>query len=98
MPPGYAAPRASRPISAAVSSAGAIAPRFSTWPRPSSPWPDTHPDETIERLIFGRADQSEIERAAVAAGMLTLFDAGLAAALEGVTTIEEVTRSIRTEG
>jgi general secretion pathway protein E len=57
-----------------------------------------HPNEAIERLIFARADQSEIERAAVAAGMATLFDAGLAAALEGVTTIEEVTRSIRTEG
>ena len=39
----------------------------------------------------------QIERAAVAAGMVPLFDAGLMAALAGETTIEEVVRSIRTE-
>jgi general secretion pathway protein E len=55
------------------------------------------PDDTIGRLIFARADHLEIERAAVAAGMVPLFDAGLIAALAGDTTIEEVVRSIRTE-
>jgi general secretion pathway protein E len=55
------------------------------------------PNETIERLIFARADQSEIERAAVAAGMVTMFEAGLAAALAGTTTIEEVVRTLSGE-
>ncbi len=55
------------------------------------------PDAAIERLIFTRADGGEIERAAVAGGMVTMFDAGLAAALDGTTTIEEVVRSIRAE-
>ncbi|MBC7799035.1 MAG: type II/IV secretion system protein [Gemmatimonadaceae bacterium] len=55
------------------------------------------PTPEIERLIFGRADHAEIERAAVAAGMVTMFDAGLDAALAGTTTIEEVVRSIRAE-
>ena len=51
----------------------------------------------IERLIFERADHVTIERAAVSGGMEPMFDAGLAAALAGETTIEEVTRSIRTD-
>ena len=55
------------------------------------------PDAAIERLVFARADHTEIERAAVAAGMTTMFEAGLRAALGGDTTIEEVVRSIRTE-
>ena len=55
------------------------------------------PDAEIEHLIFSKADQSEIERAAVAAGMITMFNAGLDAALAGTTTIEEVVRSIRAE-
>jgi general secretion pathway protein E len=55
------------------------------------------PDAAIERLVFSHADHSEIERAAVGAGMVTMFEAGLHAALEGITTIEEVVRSIRAE-
>ena len=55
------------------------------------------PDTEVERLIFARAEHGEIERAAVAAGMTTMFEAGIAAALAGVTTIEEVVRSIRAE-
>jgi general secretion pathway protein E len=51
----------------------------------------------IERLIFARADHTTIERAAVAEGMQVMFDAGLAAALAGETTIEELTRSIRAD-
>ncbi len=56
------------------------------------------PDEAIERLIFARADQSEIERAAVAGGMVTMFDSGIEAALAGDTTIAEVLRSLRGDG
>jgi general secretion pathway protein E len=55
------------------------------------------PDAAIEHLIFSKADQGEIERAAVSAGMITMFQAGLDAALAGSTTIEEVVRSIRAE-
>ena len=54
-------------------------------------------DAGIERLIFARADHLEIERAAVAAGMVPIFDAGLDAALSGFTTLEDVIRSIRAE-
>ncbi len=53
------------------------------------------PDAGIEHLIFAHAEHSDIEKAAVAAGMETMFDAGIAAALDGVTTVEEVMRSIR---
>ena len=55
------------------------------------------PDAAIERLVFARAETAEIERAAVAAGMVPMFQAGLDAALAGDTTIEEVVRSIRAE-
>jgi general secretion pathway protein E len=55
------------------------------------------PDAEVERLIFSRADHGEIERAAVAAGMVTMFQAGIDAALAGSTTLEEVARSIRAE-
>jgi general secretion pathway protein E len=55
------------------------------------------PDSAIERLIFAHADHADIEREAVAHGMATMFDAGLDAALQGVTTIEEVMRSIRAD-
>ncbi len=55
------------------------------------------PDAAIERLIFARTDHSAIERAAMEAGMITLFDAGIEAALAGSTTLEEVARSIRAE-
>jgi general secretion pathway protein E len=55
------------------------------------------PNEEIERLIFSRADHNAIERAAIAAGMTTMFEAGLDAALAGTTTVEEVVRSIRSE-
>jgi general secretion pathway protein E len=55
------------------------------------------PDEAVERLIFSRADHTQVERAAVEAGMQTMFEAGVDAALAGTTTIEEVVRSIRVE-
>ena len=56
------------------------------------------PSPELERLIFARAETAEIERAAVAGGMIPMFDAGLDAALAGTTTVEEVVRSIRAEG
>jgi general secretion pathway protein E len=52
----------------------------------------------IENLIFARADHNSVERAAVAAGMKTMFQYGLDAALAGETTIEEVVRGVRAEG
>ncbi|MBV9784142.1 MAG: Flp pilus assembly complex ATPase component TadA [Acidisphaera sp.] len=55
------------------------------------------PNAAIESLIFSRAEHTEIERAAVEAGMVTMFEAGLEAALAGATTVEEVARSIRAE-
>ena len=55
------------------------------------------PDAEVERLIFAHAEHPEIERAAVEAGMVTMFEAGIQAALDGTTTIEEVVRSIRAD-
>jgi len=55
-------------------------------------------NQEIERLIFQRADHGSIERAAVAGGMISLFECGLDAVLSGETTIEEVVRSVHTAG
>ncbi len=55
-------------------------------------------DPEIVDLTLARADTARIERAAVAGGMELMFDAGLAAALRGDTTIEDVMRSIRADG
>jgi len=55
------------------------------------------PSREIDRLIFERADQGAVERAAIAGGMQPIFEAGLLAALEGDTTIEEVVQCIRSE-
>ena len=54
-------------------------------------------DESIRRLTLNRSDQNAIQRAAVAAGMRTLYDGGIRAVLAGVTTLPEVLRSIREE-
>ncbi len=55
------------------------------------------PTPAIEQLIFSRADGAAIERAAVEGGMTTMFETGIAACLDGRTTVEEVVRSIRAE-
>jgi general secretion pathway protein E len=55
------------------------------------------PDTAIERLLFARASQAEIEQAAVAAGMKTMLQTGLAAVSRGETTIEEILRAVKAE-
>jgi general secretion pathway protein E len=55
------------------------------------------PNPEISRLMFAGADQSVIERAAVADGLRPIFEAGLLAVIEGDTTIEEVVRCIQSE-
>jgi general secretion pathway protein E len=54
-------------------------------------------DAAVERLIFGRAEHAEIERAGIAGGMVTMLDSGLDAVLAGSTTMDEVLLSVRAE-
>ncbi len=55
------------------------------------------PDMQIERLIMTGAGQTEIEQAAVAAGMKTMLKSGLEAAARGETSVEEILRAVRAE-
>ena len=55
------------------------------------------PDETIHHLILARAGHAEIEKAACAAGMRTMFDNGLQQVLSGTTSLGEILRSVRLE-
>jgi general secretion pathway protein E len=55
------------------------------------------PDAKIERLLFARADQATIERAAIAAGMKTMLQTGMEAVARGETTVEEILRAVRAE-
>ena len=48
--------------------------------------------EEIERLAVQRASASEIQRVAIAEGMVTLRDDGLRKAADGLTTLEEILR------
>ncbi len=50
------------------------------------------PDDALRRLITGRASYEEIAKAARGRGMETLRDDGIAKALQGITTLEEVYR------
>jgi general secretion pathway protein E len=50
----------------------------------------------LRRLILSRAETQEIEAAAIAEGMRTMFKSGLELALAGTTTVEEVMRATRT--
>ena len=52
-------------------------------------------DDAVRRLILQRAPARDIQRAAVAQGMRTMHHDGLAKALAGVTTVEEVVRVTR---
>jgi type IV pilus assembly protein PilB len=49
-------------------------------------------DEEIRRAISGKTSSQEIRSAAIAAGMHTLRESGIAALLAGKTTVEEVLR------
>jgi general secretion pathway protein E len=55
------------------------------------------PDAEIERLLFAKADQTAIENAAIASGMQTMWQSGLAAVARGETSIEEISRAVRAE-
>lgn len=48
--------------------------------------------DPIRRLVLKHADASEIQQAAIEAGMHTMYQDGLAKALQGITTLEEVLR------
>ncbi len=48
--------------------------------------------DAISKLILGRAPMAEIEKLAVAEGMITMKQDGYQKAIEGVTTLEEVLR------
>ena len=49
-------------------------------------------DDTIRRAILEGADGKAIQELAIAQGMTTLFSSGIRQALDGMTSIEEVTR------
>jgi type II secretory ATPase GspE/PulE/Tfp pilus assembly ATPase PilB-like protein len=49
-------------------------------------------DDTLRRNIQARANSTQIKTAAIAGGMATLRDDGIAKALAGATTIDEVVR------
>ena len=49
-------------------------------------------NDTLRRLLMQHAGASDIERAAREAGMRTMYEDGIAKALAGETTIEEVLR------
>ncbi|QAU24458.1 type II secretion system protein GspE [Dyella sp. M7H15-1] len=48
--------------------------------------------DPLRRLVMHRADASEIEKQARAEGMRTMYEDGIAKAVAGITTIEEVLR------
>ena len=50
--------------------------------------------EEVEALAVAKASRDEIERAALRAGMKTLWDDGLAKVAAGLTSIEELTRVV----
>ena len=54
-------------------------------------------DDEIRRLILNRAETQQLQAAAVAAGMRTAYDNGMAKVLAGITTVEEVLRVTRND-
>ncbi len=55
-------------------------------------------NEEIAELIVRRASAGQIREAAVASGMITLREDGVSKILDGVTTVEEITRVVSTAG
>src|SRR5215472_14612328 len=55
-------------------------------------------DEELQRLVLAGADQATLQRAAVAGGMTTMYENGLAEVVAGGTTLREMLRSVRGEG
>jgi general secretion pathway protein E len=55
-------------------------------------------DAGIHRMILERASDAEIERAARAGGMTTMYESGIAKVWRGETTIEEVLQVTRMAG
>ncbi len=51
--------------------------------------------DAIRRLVLQHAESRDIQRAATAEGMRTMFQDGVRKALAGVTTVEEVMRVTR---
>ena len=49
-------------------------------------------DEEIKKKILERSDAGELQRIAIKNGMRTLYQDGLTKVLQGITTLEEVTR------
>jgi len=52
-------------------------------------------NDEIRRLILRQAESKELQRAAIEAGMVSMYDDGMHKALSGVTTVEEVLRVTR---
>jgi general secretion pathway protein E len=48
--------------------------------------------DAIRKLVLGHATATEIQKAAVAEGMVTMYEDGLRKSLDGRTTVEEVLR------
>jgi general secretion pathway protein E len=51
--------------------------------------------DEIRRLVLRHAEANELQRAAVAEGMRTMYDDGMIKAIAGETTVEEVLRVTR---
>ena len=49
-------------------------------------------NDDLRRLVMQHAGMGELEEAARAAGMRTMYEDGLIKAMQGITTIEEVLR------
>ena len=49
-------------------------------------------NDTLRRMVMQHAGMAELEEAARAAGMRTMYEDGLVKAMQGITTIEEVLR------
>jgi general secretion pathway protein E len=56
------------------------------------------PDDILHDLILSRASHVDIQNAAAASGMTTMYENGLRQVLAGTTSLSEVLRSVRMDG